>query len=1019
VTVDPADAATHAPAPARDAGAFSAPLDGPVVRHSLDAIIVTDSSFVIRTWNPAAERIYGIAAADALGRRLREIVDAFDLAGNPFDPTEAEATLASSGSWQSRLVHRARIGVDPGRQVIVDSGVVLLRDGAGTTTGAIGINRDVTATARLETEIAALGSLVVATDRARTSGEVASAALEILCRGTGADAGLVTSMESTYEATASLGVSQATIDTILSYGQLGGPLARALEAPDAFVSADVATAPLREDVRAAVLGDGIAHLIVVGLRLSGRLTGLLSIGWRRAAPVQPSRAVMLQAAALIAASIENARLLAAVESGLGQERLLTRRMRALVELTQLPAASGADIEVSRLLAVLRGVLAADAGLYARIENDAFVLAAVDHPDLEAARPFIERPIDVFPVVAELRAGASAVLVPAEGEMTTPDGGAAVAARGFRTIAIFGLHEAEELVGAVFVGFSRPIDEVEVDERTLEAIGRIVDISFANRRLREVVGASERRYRDLFEHSPEALIVESREMRIVAANPAARRLFGDDLIGRDVRDLVVGDPVRLDLTRDDGLALRGSSIGRRLDGSTFPEEVELRRVEIAGEPHTLAMIRDLTDQVRMQAELVQAQKMEAIGLLVAGVAHELNNPLASIIAFSQLIRTDPALPDDLRTQSDLLVQEANRTRVIVQNLLDFARQRRPERVLTDLRPLVESVLGLQSYVLARNQVAVDVAIPDDLPPLLVDRSQLQQVLVNVTFNSAQAMRDGGRPGRIAVEASAVGDDGSRRVRIAIIDNGPGVAPEIVDRLFMPFTTTKAPGEGTGLGLSVSFGIVAAHGGSLRHEPTPGGGATFVIELPIEAGSAVAEPPPPAPDVAPTAPVPGPPPSPASSRPDDPSPSPSPPHPSSPSAPSRAPATSLKDHARVLVLDDEPSIREFLARVLVRNGYQPVLAGTGAEALEIVRTAPPAAILCDHRMAGMSGTEFHDQVGRIAPDLARRFAFMSGDVLNPELREFAETRGVLLLAKPFDVNVIDGLVARLLTGTPADA
>jgi PAS domain S-box-containing protein len=988
VTVDPADARTRPPDRAGDGRGVTS-LDDEVVRHSLDAILVTDAEFAIRTWNPAAERIYGIQAADAIGRRLRELVDAFDLAGRPFDAAPAEAELAASGSWQRRLIHRPRIGERPGSDVIVDSAVVLLRDGTGATTGAIGMNRDVTATARLEAEIAALGSLVVATDRARTSAEVAAASLEILCRATGADAGLVTSMDSEYEATAHLGISEATIETIVSYGQLGGPLARALEAPDAYVSADVATAPLREDVREAVLADGIGHLIVVGLRLAGRLTGILSIAWRRTAPVVPSRAVMLQAAALIASSLENARLLAAVESGLGQERLLNRRMRALVELTQLPAASGADMDVSRLLGDLRGALEADAALFARIEDEAFVLTAVDDPQLEAARPFIDRPVDVFPVVADLRAGSSAALVRAEGDRTTPDGGAAVAPHAFRTIAILGLHEADRLVGAVFVGFNRPIDEVEIDDRTLEAIGRIVDISFANRRLREVVGASERRYRDLFEHSPEALIVESRQLRVVDANPAARRLFGDDLLGRDVRELVAGDPVRLDLGRDAGPALRGSTIGRRLDGSTFPEEVELRRVDIGGEPHTLAMIRDLTDQVRMQTELIQAQKMEAIGLLVAGVAHELNNPLASIVAFSQLIRTDPALPDDLRTQSDLLVQEANRTRVIVQNLLDFARQRPPERVRTELGPLVESVLGLQSYVLSRGGVVVEVAIPDDLPPLLVDRGQLQQVLINLTVNSAQAIREAGRAGRIGIAAKLIGDAAARRVRSAISDDGPGVSDTIAGRLFMPFTTTKAPGEGTGLGLSVSFGIVAAHGGSLRHEPTPGGGATFVIELPVDgepiddarAGDSAYR----AAGTGSTAP-----------------------HDGAPAEPTR-----------VLVLDDEPSIREFLSRALRRYGYEPVLAGSGPAALEIIRTAPPAAILCDHRMAGMSGTEFHDEVSRIAPDLAPRFAFMSGDVLNPELQSFAQARGVHLLAKPFDLATVEAIVSTLLAEAPGGA
>ena len=222
------------------------------------------------------------------------------------------------------------------------------------------------------------------------------------------------------------------------------------------------------------------------------------------------------------------------------------------------------------------------------------------------------------------------------------------------------------------------------------------------------------------------------------------MYGDGLIGSRAEDLTVTPPVPAP-TEADGSGIVRSSIGtgRRLDGSTFPEEVELRMVEIDGERRVMAIVRDLTERSRLQGELIQAQKMEAIGLLVAGVAHELNNPLAAIVAFSQLIRTDPGLPTDLRNQADMLVQEANRTRVIVQNLLDFARQRPPERVRTELRPLVDSILGLQSYVLHRNRLTVEVDIPDDLPPLLVDRSQLQQVLINLTVNSAQAIRETGR------------------------------------------------------------------------------------------------------------------------------------------------------------------------------------------------------------------------------------------------------------------------------------
>jgi CheY-like chemotaxis protein len=410
---------------------------------------------------------------------------------------------------------------------------------------------------------------------------------------------------------------------------------------------------------------------------------------------------------------------------------------------------------------------------------------------------------------------------------------------------------------------------------------------------------------------------------------------------------------------------------------------------------------------MQAELVQAQKMEAIGLLVAGVAHELNNPLAAIVGFSHLLRTDPNLPPDLRHQSDLLVQEANRTQVIVQNLLDFARQRPPERVEAELRPLIDSVLGLQSYVLARNRMKVIVDLEPGLPPLSVDRSQLQQVLINLTVNATQAIRALDRAGTIRIQARTVAGEGGRpTVRIEIADDGPGVPAAVVDRLFMPFVTTKEPGEGTGLGLSVSFGIVASHGGTLRHEPNRDGGATFIIELPVG--------PVPATEAAPTpgpARSPGAPPDPGTAA--TPASEPA----SAAAAPSRAaaPAAPPERRLRVLVLDDEPAIREFLGRVLARNGHEPILAETGATALQIVRTDPPDVILCDHRMAGMNGTEFHAAVMEIAPRLAGRFAFMSGDVLNPELREFADARGVHLLAKPFDIAAVGAIVSTLVAGS----
>jgi PAS domain S-box-containing protein len=902
-----------------------------------------------------------------------------------------------------------------GQEVVADVLVTLLRGPDGRPMGALGVNRDVTDSARLEAEMAALGSLVVATDRARSKAEVADAALDILCRATGADAGLVTSMEGTYEATAHVGVEPRTIEVILNYGQLGGPLAHALQAPDAYVSADVATAPLREDVRAAVLADGIQHLIVVGLRLSGRLTGVLALGWRRRTPREPSRSIVHQAAALIAAAMENARLLAAVESGLREERMLTHRMRALVELTRLPDTAGAGPgSLERLMADVDSVIGSDGTSLVSVVDDHLVLAAVHRVDPAWAQPLMDKPLSTLSMAARLRDGGQSMLVSLDTAHVSGVAATASASQGYRSLAAFAIRDDTNLVAILFAVFRRPTDELEMDERTLDAIGRVLDISFANRRLREGIVAGERRYRALFESSPDALLVQSVGDEIVIdANPAAVRMYGDDLVGSRVSELFEENATSPgdDSIRPHGFT-RYTGLGRRKDGTTFPEEVDLRPIEVGGEQRVLAIVRDVTERRQLQAELIAAQKMEAIGGLVAGVAHELNNPLAAIVAFSQLIRTDPELPTDLRTQAELLVQEANRTRVIVQNLLDFARQRPPERVETELRPLVDSILGLQSYVLHRNHLTVEVDIPDDLPPIHVDRSQLQQVLINLTVNSAQAIRDAGRPGSIRIEARSSSNASGPTVRISIVDDGPGIPSDIVDRLFLPFVTTKEPGAGTGLGLSVSFGIIAGHGGTLRYEPGPDGGASFVIELPVgrdDQGGAIV----------PTA---------LNTReatatlatPEMPTTRPAIPDalPAATTTPSEErPAAAIDRPIRVLVLDDEPSIRDFLGRVLTRSGYVPILAETGAAALDVVRRDPPDAILCDHRMAGMSGTEFHDAVSEISPDLGRRFAFMSGDVLNPELRDFAQARSVHLLAKPFDIAAVASIVATLLAAEPA--
>ena len=533
---------------------------------------------------------------------------------------------------------------------------------------------------------------------------------------------------------------------------------------------------------------------------------------------------------------------------------------------------------------------------------------------------------------------------------------------------------------------------------------------------------------IFEQASEAIVVASADGVVTAWNAAAERMHGiaageaidrpidELLVIRSIEGVAVVESVWATLRTGRNWTARVVQqplIGTRAGQETVVDAVVRPVPDGAGKFGGVFFGLDVAGSDRRQEELLQAQKMEAIGLLVSGVKHELNNPLASILAFSQLIRTDQSLPPELRDQADLLIQEARRTHRIVNGLLDFARQGPSERRPVSLRTIVDEVLALQSYTFRPGRIEAIVEIPEDIPTIPLDRAQIEQVLVNLTLNAAQAIQTRSEHGTIRIVAErAMTDTGGDVVRMSITDDGPGVPPELRSHLFVPFLVTKAPGEGPGLGLSVSFGIIAGHGGTLRLEAGPGGvGATFIIELPVS------------PDGSPTEgtnQV-----EPAASRSGSPNPDPSAaasddlaapgaaaaPAPAAPAAPANVAGGGTP--LRILVLDDEASIRDFLARILSRNGYEPIAAIDGASALEIVRRDPPRAILCDHRMAGMTGIAFHEAVAAIDPGLARRFAFMSGDVLNAELHEFAVTRGIVLLAKPFDIESVGRTVAQIAT------
>ena len=244
-----------------------------------------------------------------------------------------------------------------------------------------------------------------------------------------------------------------------------------------------------------------------------------------------------------------------------------------------------------------------------------------------------------------------------------------------------------------------------------------------------------------------------------------------------------------------------------------------------------VLTDITDSAVLRDKLVHAEKMAAVGQLVSGVAHEVNNPLTAILGFADLLMENPELPETARKDLRVILQEAQRTKQIVQNLLSFARQMPPQRNALQLNAILRRTIQLRSYDFNSHGVEVIEQLDQDLPDVIGDAHQLQQVFLNILNNAYDAVHDVGRPPRIEIISSKAGD----AVEVSFSDNGDGISHP--DKIFDPFFTTKEVGKGTGLGLSICYGIVKEHGGEiLCHNNIGGQGATFIVRLPASAHTA---------------------------------------------------------------------------------------------------------------------------------------------------------------------------------------
>ncbi|MET1028936.1 MAG: PAS domain S-box protein [Dongiaceae bacterium] len=535
------------------------------------------------------------------------------------------------------------------------------------------------------------------------------------------------------------------------------------------------------------------------------------------------------------------------------------------------------------------------------------------------------------------------------------------------------------------------------EIAIRVVGSIHDID--KRKIAEaLLRESEARFRALSDDAPVLLNLVDRQGKVTFANRRFLLFTGRTL------DEVLGDGWMRDVHPDDLAPVQqwaGQAVDdpngtarnvagrngvefeyrlRRRDGEyRWVHETQVARSELDGSfAGFVASLVDVTDRRRAEAEVVrqrealyQSEKLTALGSLLAGVAHELNNPLSVVVGQATLLE-EIAQEKGIVARSQTIRRAAERCARIVRTFLTLARQRRPEQGLVQLNTVIGMAIELLGYQLRILDAEVRLSLAPDLPELMADGDQLHQVITNLIVNALQALADAPPPRRLTIATSF--NVAQQSVRLTVADTGPGIKPEIRSRIFEPFFTTKPIGQGTGIGLAICLNVVSAHKGTITVEETPGGGATFVVELPLAAAGdmRVAQ------------------------------------------AASARRADLPTGRYRILVVDDEVEIADTLKEILTGAGHDVEIAGNGRSALDRLAVSNYQVLLSDLRMPVLDGPGLYAALEEEYPAMVSRIAFITGDTLSVRNGEFLARTGAMCLEKPFTPDDVRQFVARLVTG-----